>query len=307
MDASLLDALDSHFGHPRIDYRGERWVLCPWHGDRRVGSFSYGERGFRCFSCGESGHLGKLADQVGIRSNAPMVVVAPRPRPVIVHDWQRDPDYWQRYIPIPDEARAYYHQRGFNDETISAARLGFGVLPSSRCNHPRLILPVFSGESLVALRGRAFLPSDTDDKWLCAAGSRTVLYGADSLAAGRVVIVTEAPYSAILASQQRPDLAAVAGTAGASCWREQWTRQIAESDPAWCLVWFDNDEAGRVNGAKVASQLEAAGLRATLYRWPTGTPEHRDLADELADGREIPVPVLRRRPLALAGVSHDLW
>jgi hypothetical protein len=305
--ADLLDVLDQHFGHPRVDRRGERWTLCPFHGDRRIGSFSYGERGFRCFACGESGGLGRLADQGGLHSNAPVVVMRPAPRPRIVHDWQRDPDYWRRYLSIPDAARRYYHKRGFTDETIQARGLGYGVLPASRCRLPRLILPVFEGGACVALRGRAFLPSDGDDKWLCAGGSQTVLYGRDSLHAARPVVITEAPYSAILCRQARPDIAAVAGTSGAATWRDDWTRQIAESLPPWALVWYDNDEAGRVNGPKIAAALQRVGVTTHVHQWPDGTPEHRDLADVLAEGGDIPIPVVRPRVAALAGVLNGYW
>lgn len=143
-------------------------------------------------------------------------------------------------------------------------------------------------------------------------------------------MITEAPYSAILAHQHRPDVAAVA-ICGAALWKDEWSRQIAESLPALCIVWLDNDMAGQPNaetyaaglarwerehpgklcpepnGPKVAAALTKYGVPTRLYQWPEGTAESRDLADELVAGFEMPIPAVRPRPLALAGVSHDLW
>ncbi len=276
------------------DHRGEFWGVCAFHADRKPGSFSFSERGYHCFSCGEHGSLRRLAEQIGIEvgRSAPIVMLSrARPRPARIHDWQRDPDYWRRFLPLPPEAREYYHSRGFTDGTIESRRLGYGVLPDSRCPHPRAILPVFEDGRLVAIRGRAILGSDHFDKWLCSGGSRVALYGAESLSPDRPVVITEAPYSAILAQQERPDLAAVAGTAGAATWRDEWTRQVVETEPSWVLIWYDADEAGRTNGQRVAERLRAAGLTVRVYQWPRGTAEHRDLADVLAEGGEIPIPM----------------
>ena len=48
------------------DRKGEYWPLCPYHADKHHGSFSIGEKGFTCFSCGERGSLQKLATHFSI-------------------------------------------------------------------------------------------------------------------------------------------------------------------------------------------------------------------------------------------------
>ena len=48
------------------DCNGNYWALCPYHNDRTTGSFSVREKGFNCFSCGESGGIEKLAKKLGI-------------------------------------------------------------------------------------------------------------------------------------------------------------------------------------------------------------------------------------------------
>jgi hypothetical protein len=42
-------------------------------------------------------------------------------------------------------------------DSILRWKLGVGILPSSRCEKRRLILPVFDGGRLVAFHGRAYL------------------------------------------------------------------------------------------------------------------------------------------------------
>ena len=48
------------------DQNSAYWPLCPFHEDTKPGSISVGEKGFKCFSCGESGGLDKLATKLGI-------------------------------------------------------------------------------------------------------------------------------------------------------------------------------------------------------------------------------------------------
>lgn len=293
------------------DRDGETHIACPACGKepkRGHVHFSFSERGGKCFVC--DAHYGIFALRRMLLGDDPKPIpIRPVQRPPASIDvepgWKAYPTIWQTFLHLPQLARDYYHGRGFSDETITRWRLGYGILPSSRCRFLRLILPVFVDGRLVAIRGRALDPQDQGDKWLCSRGSQTVLFGADTLETGRIVIVTEAPYSAILAHQNRPDLAAVAGTGGAACWREEWSQQIAESDPAWCLVWYDADEAGEINGERVAKSLRGAGLRVQVWRWRPGTEKKRDLADVLAAGEHL--PVAPRRPAQLVDGIEPAW
>lgn len=293
--------------HAQPDRKGEVWIDCPWCG-RGDQHFSFSVRGYRCFKCGQKGKsLAAIATQL---HTGPVVErqAERRQRPVEPRQWQTDARVLARYTGALDTLTAWSGYKPLTIESIARARLGVGVLPSSRSRHRRLILPVFAGGQLVALHGRAFLPGDDDAKWLTAGGSRKdVLYGADALRPGTVVIVCENFVDTLLAQQARLDVVAVAG--GGVSWREEWTAQIAASRPRHVLVWLDNDLVGcpcpstyaqlraawlrehpgttppEPKGPQIANELLAAGVRASVYRWPAGTPAKADLGWALMQER----------------------
>lgn len=281
MDDLLYD-LDRAFGYPKVDHRGERWVLCAFHADRKIGSFSYSPRGYRCFACDAKGGLGQLAEQIGLRNGFKQPILYGRRAngtPKRFYDWMDTPDYWRRYVPLAGPALDYARSRGLNDASIERWRIGYGVLPVSRCHHPRLIIPIFVDRRLTGLRGRHMgCECPTKDKWLQAAGSMVALFGGDRLQRGDIIVITEAPISAMLAMQEAPDVKAVA-ICGANIWHESWTELIARKHPERVLVWLDNDDAGRTGGVKIVNSLLAASVRAQLYRWPVGFAAKADLAD----------------------------
>lgn len=265
------------------DRHGEVMVDCPSCGKpakRGQVHFSFSERGSHCFVCGYSASLRQLAEHYGIVDGSPIVPrpLPPPPKPKPEPEWTRQAEFWRRYLPLPPIALDYCARRGLTRETAERWRLGWGVLPSSRCRLPRLIVPSFEDGHLVGLRGRAVLTEDTDAKWLTAGGSRAALWGGDELRVGAPLIITEAPLSAMLAMQEASDISAVA-ICSASTWREEWTERIRAARPESILVVLDNDAAGLAGGVRVVNDLLKAGLAARLYRWPRLTPEHADLAD----------------------------
>ncbi|HOR18819.1 MAG TPA: CHC2 zinc finger domain-containing protein [Brevefilum sp.] len=50
------------------DHKGEYWVLCPFHDDQEIGSFSFNTETFNCFSCNAHGSLSELGKKLGINS-----------------------------------------------------------------------------------------------------------------------------------------------------------------------------------------------------------------------------------------------
>jgi hypothetical protein len=291
---------------------------CPFCGKeekRGQKHFSFCESGYKCFVCEAQGGLVMLARHVGQdlprdTSYVPRMPKAPAPEPT-PRTWQQDPErliagytlaanrflYWGMYKPL-------------SRENIMRCRLGVGVLPSSRCEYPRLILPVFEDGVCVALHGRAFLPRDTEAKWLTAGGSRkNVLFNADALTPGCTVVICENMVDALLAQQIEPSVVAVA--VGGVSWNDAWTEQIASFNPKKVWVWFDNDLVGcpnaetsrklldtwhaemqqrvdtgaipsipaapRPRGPQLAQTLAEAGLPAVSYVWPSGTPPKADL------------------------------
>lgn len=322
---ALVSATSAH-----IDRRGEAHIDCPYCGKeakRGQTHASFSPKGFKCFVCGQSAGLERLAAQLAIP-----VEHAPRhdrtaPEPPKPRIWQSDPErYLDGFCAAWGRLEAWQSYKPLTIETIARWRLGVGVLPSSPCQHRRLIYPVIEGGQIVGFRGRREKPCRCADecicpcqcdKWISAGGTTARLWGVDLLRPGASVIIAENPVDAMLAMQQDSSIVAVAGTAGASTWRDEWSQAIASSRPAVVLVWYDNDLAGspnqetyraelgvwlrtmqqrmeagkireippapRPSGPKVVQSLISAGVRASAYEWPAGTAAKADLGGLLAD------------------------
>lgn len=202
--------------------------------------------------------------------------------------------------PLRDDAwRAY---KPFARETMDRFEFGYGTLPGTSCTHERLVYPVRRGGQVVGLRGRAVACGCPI--WLSARRSETSLWGIDLLRPGCEIVCVENPVDAALAMQTNPDCVAVATTAGAAAWRDQWTAALVAAKPRQVLIWYDNDLAGCPNAETWASERQAyvlkngrepaipagrrlwhllldAKLPASLHEWPPLTPVHADAGDEM--------------------------
>lgn len=298
------------------DQRGECWLECVFCG-KGGKHFSFSERGYCCFVCGAQGGLGALMKHL-------RVTPAPRPRvwrqePPRPRVWQQAPHRWlDRYCEALDRVSAWTSYKPLSLDTIAHFQLGVGRLPSSRCNHRRLIVPVFSGGKVVAFHGRAFRPEDQDTKWLCAGGSdKCVLFLAGVLRPHCTIVIVENFVDAILAWQCEPITTCYVALGGLS-WQPEWTARIAQARPAGALIWLDHDLAG--NGSryhhremleawrvemiarraadpklaarpfppdpeprapKIANDLLAVGIRTHIYEWPRGSAWKADIGSEL--------------------------
>jgi hypothetical protein len=305
--ATLFDQLCDQL-REQPDHKGEVWIDCPWCG-RKNKHFSFSERGYKCFGCDEKGKsLHRLAEQLQI-ADRPAPRAERRQEPVAPRHWQQRPEFYlERYCAALDRVQAWQAYKPLTLESIARWRLGVGRLPSSRCEHRRLILPVFEAGRVVAFHGRSYLPDDTDAKWLTAGGSsKQVLFNLDLVRPGATVVVCENFVDCILAMQIEPTIVAVAG--GGASWQPRWTEQLAERRPARVLVWLDHDLAGNGSryhhaelvrlwreknptaqhipeprGPQIANELREAGISATLYEWPRGTPLKQDVGAELMRG-----------------------
>lgn len=314
MTADLLTTLANRLGAtPRRD--GRYHSDCPFCGKeekRYQKHFSFVEAGYICWVCGAQGGLVALAQHLGERGPIAAPRRAERPQEhAPPRRWQSAPDrYVQTFCEAPTRLQDWQAYKPLSIDTIARYRLGVGVLPSSRCRERRLILPVYDGGQVVALHGRAYRPGDTDAKWLTSGGSRKdALFNAGALRPGATVIVCENMVDCLLAQEAEPGVVAVAG--GGVGWRDAWTAQIAASRPRHVLVWLDNDLVGCPNpetrhtllaqwrremaarvaagtiptapappephGPQIANALLAAGVRASVYHWPAGTPPKADL------------------------------
>ena len=303
--STLFDTLCTQL-HVEPDYRGEVWIDCPWCGKGKK-HFSFSARGYKCFSCDRKGKgLAAIAEQLRVSSDTPAAPrrALPPPPP---RNWQKRPELWlERFCGALDRVQAWQGYKPLTLDSIARHRLGVGVLPASRCDKRRLIVPVFSQGRLVAFHGRAYQVGDTDAKWLTSGGSsKQVLFNADSLRPGATVVIVENFVDAVLVMQAEPGIVAVAG--GGASWNDLWTAQIAESRPRHVLVLLDNDLAGWPNaatyralrgawekehpglappeprGPKIATALARAGVRTVRGpNWPSSTPPKWDVGSDLA-------------------------
>jgi hypothetical protein len=179
-------------------------------------------------------------------------------------------------------------------ETIRAHHLGLGVLPASKCRHPRLIVPIYRDGQPVGLRGRAI---DCDcAKWLAPAGTVIAdypLYNQEALTSGHVVWITENPIDALMLTERTPYVGVA--TYSVSYWQDAWLGALQAAQPEAVVIAYDNDipgnggAAGRAemerawlqahprvpdpSGPKLANRLLAAGIPTALYDWGNAAPK----------------------------------
>jgi hypothetical protein len=306
------------------DRRGEVHCVCPHCGkepERGQVHFSFSERGGKCFVCGQGIGLYTLAQRYGLvgEGGDDKYLPAPAPRRKERTPWGKVRDYaryleeyahhadrvalWQAYKPVPAHL-------------IDLYSLGVGVFPShtSRCTHPRLMVPIIAGGKVIAFRGRA-IACDCG-KWLSNKGYEATLFHGERLlsgsyrtfgwapddgrkAAGRVVFIVENPIDAILYEHMDPRKVALA-TCSVSYWDDLWTEGLRRQGPKVVVVFFDNDRPGNgggragqeawlaehsqdivPSGVRLVNRLNAAGVPAILAPWPADRALKADIGDEL--------------------------
>lgn len=290
--------------HAEPDRRGHIHIACPECGKevkRGTTHCSFNERGLHCFVCGYSTSLWKLAETLQATPQAPARIRQIPQEPQRPRAWQSNPQLvLERLLAHPERLQLWQAYKPLTIDSISRWQLGVGILPSSQCQHKRLIYPVYLDGQIVGFRGRA-IACDCP-KWLTAGGSQTVLWGLEVVKPGSTVIVCENIVDAALSMQVEPSIVAVASTAGAGTWRPEWTTRLAQLRPELVLIWLDHDLAGNdsrwhhaemvaewhaknpkakhppaANGPRIANELLAAGIRTSLYEWPKGTPFRADI------------------------------
>jgi len=224
-----------------------------------------------------------------------------------------------------DVVRAWNTYKPLSEQTIRDNYLGLGKLPLYHeqderwyeSRYPRLLYPLVQSGRIVGIAGRAFLPEDTGPKWLTGSCSTLILHGLETLNAGDTVIWVENRVDRLLVLEEQSDVAVLAS--GGLTWRPEWLDAIAAQRPRHVLIWLDNDTSGCPNeqtytrgraawlarmraqvaagkipcvppfqeprGPIIANELLARGVRASVYRWPVGTPEHMDVGSIICQER----------------------
>ena len=285
---------DNRKGH---DYHTD----CPFCGKaakRSQTHFSYSEHGYKCHVCGEGGGLYKLAQHLG-HDTERVEYTPPKPKPPKPPAAWMDSNVTFSFSAHPGRYELWQSYKPLSKATINRANLGVGVLPASRCNHERLIVPIYSGGKLVCLRGRA-IGCDCG-KWLASGGwslDDLPLYNIDALPDGGVLWLVENPIDALMIGEAT-DYTGVA-TLGVTYWRDHWLEAIVEKRPSLVVVAYDNDLPGnggawqrqamlsawrknippdskvkppRAWGVWLVNKLLRAGLPIELYDWKDAPPK----------------------------------
>lgn len=220
---------------------------------------------------------------------------------------------WQAYKPL-------------SEQSIKSADLGLGRLPLYdedrqrwyESKNMRLLYPLIEGGRIVGIAGRAYLPEDSGPKWLTGSTSTLILHGLETIEPGNTVIWVENRVDRLLVLEERPDVRCIAS--GGLTWRPEWLDALAARRPRHVLVWFDNDvsgcpsaaeyirgkaawlarmraqvKAGKIKqvppfqeprGPVIANELLKRGIKASVYRWANGTPEHQDIGSVIVQERQ---------------------
>lgn len=211
---------------------------------------SFSTRGWFCFVCGSKGSIKQLAKMIGVEAEGYTPPPVPTPDPAKPAYWMGNPVKWlTKYEGHPDRFDLWKAYKPISTRTIVKHRLGVGILPSSKCKHDRLIVPILYGSMLVGLRGRRIACNCA--KWLTPGGTRLEflpLYNQDALYPSCIVLVVENPVDALLITQQT-DYVGVA-TYSTAYWREEWSQVLDAAKPGMVVVAYDNDLPGNGGGPR---------------------------------------------------------
>lgn len=156
-------------------------------------------------------------------------------------------------------ARDYLHGRGLTDETIKRFRIGYDVTRKA------VVMPYNAEGTYYILRGidaKEYRKPPSEES-----GPEPVFQpGALSDPGNLPVFVTEGPFDALSIEQAGGRAVAIGGTGGKKLLDLLPTIPDAKDRPL--LIYLDNDEAGRKQGAALAEELIHAG-----YKPQTVTPE----------------------------------
>lgn len=212
--------------------------------------------------------------------------------------------------PDGERARAWLHQRGFSDDTIVVAMLGYN--PADRWDDPAawglppdakrvwlprgIVIPWAMGDVLWNVEIRRPLTAEqitTDTIGKCPSvkgGTKQCLLGADQLDGQRPAILVEGAFDRLAILQTVGDLA-VPVAAGSTTGARQTTWVLRLAAQPRVLIATDNDEDG---DTAATWWLDTLGPTATRWR---PDPGYKDVADMLQSSADL-------RAWLLAALDH---
>lgn len=157
------------------------------------------------------------------------------------------------WMPEGASALEYLRKRGFTDETIRFAKLGF--IPHYSTWHGLRIpsgisIPSFSGGLVTQIRIRIPKPAPGKPKYLSVSGGklRDSLWGIDEIIPNRGVIVFEGEFNALTAWQHGFNAVA---TTSATNKISSVAHMMKLMTAPWIMSWFDDDPAGEMARANL--------------------------------------------------------
>lgn len=262
--------------------------------------FGYNEQSFRCFVCGASGGIAKLASHLRLDAvgYTPIQRVPVPEKPAV--PWQLHPDKLLNcYRSNPRRFNMWQHYKALAAETVTRCDFGLGRLPFQHkdgrwyLSHQEwLIVPLWEEGKLVGLRGRNC--TQQGPKWISATGTAYTLWGVNFVRPGAITWLCENYVDAAWLMQEHPEWCAIA-IGGATTWKTEWAEMLAARKPEMVIVALDNDLPGQAagvlrgkleqawvqqrgtepppaNGPKIANSLLHLGVNAVLFQWPDAAP-----------------------------------
>lgn len=287
-NVDMLALVESNLGQClRHNGHSHQW-LCPFHGEKTPSFTVYSEtRSWYCFGCHKGGDVIQWVQQYKgldfkescrylqqfVQSRPPVPMIRPQ---IAKRKIAPTGDTWQSRASVlvsesqnrlwkdsvATDALAYLHERGFSDETIRNAQLGYNIgkkeqrtdwgLPlDSYADYVwvdnGIVIPFLSNGLPQRITIRRFPKVENaigeERKYKVLSGSANILYNGDLLDPTLPALLTEGVFDALSVQQEAGDLivsVATDSTRGART--PEWIEKLATLPLV--LVAYDADEAG---------------------------------------------------------------
>lgn len=171
---------------------------------------------------------------------------------------------------IASEAREYLHNRGINDESIEAYKLGFGNVRGTTW----ITIPVYNKNGEVAYLKLRHFPEDAPSiydgqpisKYMnYPAGCETILFDEAGIKNASEIMIVEGELDAIVANQH--DLPPTVSVSSATVFKPEWAEPMQQATKIY--VWLDNDERGQNAQEELIKKLTELCPNSTIFKAPT--------------------------------------
>lgn len=324
---NLRHVMEADLGPPKKDGRQPAW-LCPFHHERTPSLKIHPDgMSWKCFGCDKSGDViawmrerrglsfKEACDALGAGTFAgtglgskPVAAPPTRPREPMRREAVGLPPETLGFVddcakrlwaPEGDRARAYLLDRGLSETTIRAAKLGFNAdecrLPENRYVARGITIPWLHQGKIHALNVRR---ANQEPKYLLVKGSRRGVPFPASPTSGRVVVMCEGEFDALLLRQEAGDIVDAITVGSASDRASPEIVRCLLGAPS-ILVCTDCDEAGE----RAVRYWQSMSTRVRRIR----TLEGLDVTDTFLSGGNLRLWILEilTEPEARANVSVD--